>query len=73
MVEGCLVVLSHRDETGSLLPSWPFSFGEVVGPERHDEGVRRLFEQFNNRVVERILVLVKPANDSVANLRVHGG
>lgn len=67
-VEGRLVVLPHRDEAGSLPPSGPLTFGEVVPPEGHDEGIRGLLEQFNDRVVQRVFVLVKPANDGVANL-----
>ena len=70
-VEGCLVVLSHRDEAGTLLASWALALCEVVSPEGHDEGIRGFFEQFNNGIIQRVFVLVQPANDSVANL--YGG
>ena len=68
-VEGRLVVLPHRDEAGSLLASGTLALSEVVSPEGHDERIGGLFEQFNNGVVQRVFVLVKPANDSVANLQ----
>ena len=67
-VEGCLVVLSHGDEAGTLLASWALTLGEVVGPEGHNEGIRGFFEQFNNRVIQWVFILVQPAVDSVANL-----
>ena len=69
VVEGGLVVLPHGDETGTLLASRALALREVVGPEGHDERIGGFFEQFNDRVVQRVFVLVQPSNDCVANLR----
>ena len=70
VVERGLVVLAHRDEAGALLASWTLSLGEVVAPQGDDERIGGLFEQFNDRVVQWVFVLVQPPNDSVANLKV---
>ena len=70
MVQGRLVVLPHGDEASSLLASGTLTLSEVVTPEGNDEGIRGLLEQFNDRIIQWIFVLIQPSNDSIANLQV---
>ena len=70
MVQGSLVILTHSDEASSLFAPWTLPFCEVVGPEGDDERIGGFLEQFNDRVVEWVFVLVKPPYDCVANLLV---
>ncbi len=60
--------LSHGDEGGSLLPSWPLPLLKVVIPESNNEGVCGLLEQLYHRVIEGVLVLVQPTHNRVPHL-----
>ena len=69
IAQGGLVQLSHGHELAALLSlALLVVLALVVRPQACDEGLRGLAEELHYRVVQRVLVLVQPAFDCVANL-----
>ena len=65
--------LGHGGELGPLAPLRISLLAQVVGPQSCDERLRGLLHQLDYGLVQRVLVLVQPANHSVADLEMEEG